>query len=457
LLHCLEGKEARHAIVKQAKAVGLETKFPYETNEHAVEIVSSYSQFATHYDFLQSFANNSKVGVFPDHDFTNAGLNRFQRHSRRAPVTTELNERASAAAATVNYGQTATYMSQYYHFPAQQNPVKPPTIGIISLGGTYLTSDLTYYWQTVLKLSKLPTVSYVAVDKVTNKPNQVIRTNDGSDENTLDIEIAGGICPGAHIVVYFAPNTEKGFYDAFAYAINDVINKPEILSCSWGAPELDFTAAPNLLAYDQLFATAKQVICVAAGDNGSNDGVNDNKVQTDFPSSSGHVVTCGGTSLSTPGQETAWSWNRTYEWGTGGGISSYFPQPSFQTPVVTYPSGVPHMRATPDIALSADPLSGWTIYFNNKLYINQFGGTSCVAPAMAGLLGLMNLSYSGSAALNQKMYTAYTKPATKAAFKDITVGSNDNISTANRYTCGVGYDCCTGLGSLNGTLLLAAL
>ena len=132
---------------------------------------------------------------------------------------------------------------------------------------TYLTTDLTYYWQTVVGMTKIPTVTYVDVDGVTNAPNQKIRSGDGSDENTLDIEIAGGLCPTSKIA-YFGPNTEKGFYDTINYAIHDTVHNPAIISVSWGAPELDFTATPTLLAYDQIFALAKQTICVATGDSG---------------------------------------------------------------------------------------------------------------------------------------------------------------------------------------------
>ena len=122
--------------------------------------------------------------------------------------------------------------------------------------------------------------------------------------------------------------------------------------------------------------------------------------------------------------------------------------------VVTYPTGSPHGRGVPDIALNADPLSGWTIYYNKTLYVNQFGGTSCVAPCFSGLLGLFNLTYTGG--IGKHLYASYLKQ--KTAFKDITTGSNDSLTKKpNYYNAGVGYDFCTGLGSLNGKLLYLAL
>jgi kumamolisin len=348
-----------------------------------------------------------------------------------------------------NYGNTASVLSRYYNFPPQNGTA--PTIAIISLGGTFLTSDLQYYWQTVLGLSKYPTVKYVDVGGVTNAPNKTITTGDGSEENTLDLEIAGGICPKGKLVIYWGPNTTTGFYNTIQRAIYDTVNKPAIISISWGAPEAYFSPNPTMTAYNQLFALASQPICVASGDNGSSDGITDGKVHIDFPSCSPQVVACGGTSIRAT--ETTWSWNPSYRWGTGGGVSGFFGRPNYQVGIVAYPSGVPVRRATPDMALNADPLTGWTIYFNKKLYVSQFGGTSCVSPAMAGLLGLMNLTYRSRFLPN--LYNAYKK--NKLAFKDIKTGSNNSTKIPNRYNAGTGFDMCTGLGSLNGTTLFNTL
>ena len=52
-------------------------------------------------------------------------------------------------------------------------------------------------------------------------------------------------------------------------------------------------------------------------------------------------------------------------------------QTSYQAGLIPYPNGAKHNRSTPDLAINADPQSGWTIYFNKVLYTSQFGGTSC--------------------------------------------------------------------------------
>ena len=59
----------------------------------------------------------------------------------------------------------------------------------------------------------------------------------------LDIEVAGAVAPGARIVVYFAPNTDQGFHDAVTSAVHDTVNKPSVISISWGGPEDSWTQA----------------------------------------------------------------------------------------------------------------------------------------------------------------------------------------------------------------------
>ena len=168
-----------------------------------------------------------------------------------------------------------------------------------------------------------------------------------------------------------------------------------------GSPEPDYSST-QLSTFNSLFQQATQkgiTICIAAGDSGAGDGYGTTTPTADFPASSPYVVACGGTSIATS-TEVAWSWNATYSWGTGLGASSTFAMPSWQTNVAVLPTGVtPSVaslkgkRALPDISLNADPLSGYTIYFGGKNYINELGGTSCVAPMFSGYLGILNFQY----------------------------------------------------------------
>ncbi len=94
-------------------------------------------------------------------------------------------------------------IAKYYDFPTEFDG-KGQTIGLIELGGGYSDSDLDAYFAR-LNLPR-PKVTSVSVHGVQNQPG-----TEADSQVTLDIEIAGAVAPGAHIVVYFAPNTDVGF------------------------------------------------------------------------------------------------------------------------------------------------------------------------------------------------------------------------------------------------------
>lgn len=331
----------------------------------------------------------------------------------------------------------ANQIASLYNYPANYNGAGQ-TIAIIELGGGYKTSDLTTYFN-YLKLAPKPTVISVSVDGGKND----ITDTDSSFEVALDIQIIAAIAPGAKIVVYFAPNTTKGFYDAIAAAINDKVNKPSIISISWGAPE-DAWAIQSAKMYDALFATAVSKginIFVASGDAGSSDG--ETGLHVDFPSSSPSVVACGGTTLNASANvvtaETVW--NSIGYGASGGGISNIFNKPSYQNNngIVT------SKRCVPDIAGDADPNTGYLIYMFGSWYVG--GGTSAVAPLMAGLTARLN-QHKGSSIgfMCPKLYT--NKPVAL-----ITSGNNGAYHANSNGS----YCLCTGLGRVIGSLALTKL
>jgi kumamolisin len=341
-------------------------------------------------------------------------------------------------------GRTAKVVAQYYNFP--EAPTSAPTIAIISLGGSYRMADLTAYWQ-AQGIPGSPQVNHVSVGGATNSPEQPFVTGDGSEENTLDIEIASSICPSAPIVVYFGENSYAGFLQAVTAAVQ---GPARIISISWGGPESSFHGRSGIQAFELLFQQAQaagKVVIGASGDNGSSD--NTQQHITDYPACSPSVLCCGGTSWLADGREVGWSWNASRQWGGGGGVSGYFEAPSYQRGVVGPYSG----RACPDLAMLADVETGWSIYFKGKLEVNSWGGTSCVAPAVAGLLACYNLaSYAN---IHQQLYSV----GLSVAFRDILVGNNDSLTGGRdqRYSAKKGYDLVTGWGSPHGIVLRSAL
>ncbi|HZS25521.1 MAG TPA: S53 family peptidase [Gaiellaceae bacterium] len=331
------------------------------------------------------------------------------------------------------------------------------TIGIIELGGGYRDSELDAYFKKVGV--HRPKVVSVSVDKGSNAPG-----GDADGEVLLDIEVSGAIAPGATIVVYFADPSDRGFYDAISTAVHDTKHKPSVVSISWGGPESSWTAQARR-AFDDVFADAATLgvtVLAAAGDHGAGDAAGDGKAHADFPASSPHVVACGGTTLvgrdGTTVSEVVW--NDGDGWATGGGISAFFAVPSWQT--VPLPENVngtgKRGRGIPDVAGNADIASGYIVRVDGKYA--PVGGTSAVAPLYAALTALLNESLGR--AVGGLLPALYALQEGSGAFRDITSGNNSvpesryGPKTAG-YHAGRGWDACTGLGSIHGAALLAAL
>ena len=173
---------------------------------------------------------------------------------------------AVPAAAPTSY--TPPQVAELYQFPAGTDGTGE-TIAIIELGGGFGSSDLDPYFAG-LGLP-VPSVTAASVDGAVNQPGQDPSGADG--EVLLDIEVAGGVAPGAAQVVYFAPNTDQGFVDAVTTAVH-AAPTPAVVSISWGQSEDSWTAQART-SLDQAMADAAALgvtITVAAGDNGSSDG-----------------------------------------------------------------------------------------------------------------------------------------------------------------------------------------
>ena len=198
---------------------------------------------------------------------------------------------AAPAAAPTSY--TPPQVAELYQFPAGTDGTGQ-TIAIIELGGGFGSSDLDPYFAG-LGLP-VPSVTAASVDGAVNQPGQDPNGADG--EVLLDIEVAGGVAPGAAQVVYFAPNTDQGFVDAVTTAVH-ATPTPVVVSISWGQSEDSWTAQART-SLDQAMADAAALgvtVTVAAGDNGSSDGQSGSGIHVDFPASSPHALACGGTSL----------------------------------------------------------------------------------------------------------------------------------------------------------------
>jgi kumamolisin len=349
-----------------------------------------------------------------------------------------------------------TEVAQLYEFPSSVNG-SGQCIGIIELGGGYTQRDLNLYFQG-LGLP-VPQPVPVPVNGGRNRPTGNPNGPDG--EVMLDIEVSGAVAPGAKIVVYFAPNTDQGFLRAINRAVYDKIHRPTVISISWGGPESSWTEQ-SMNAFNQAFKAAGQMgvtVCVAAGDGGSSDGVPGRLAHVNFPASSPYVLACGGTRLESSGKSISAEtvWNDGPQGGAGGGgISDFFPLPSWQANAGVPPSVNPGGRVgrgLPDIAGDADENTGYKVRVDG---INTvIGGTSAVAPLSAGLIALINEALGTPVGyLNPLLYSTLAK---SGVFHDVTQGNNDMTGRVGGYKAGPGWDPCSGFGSPNGSAILACL
>src|SRR5271165_7310812 len=345
---------------------------------------------------------------------------------------------------------TAVQVAQAYNFPTTVTGTGQ-SVGIIELGGGFTQTDLDTYFSG-LGISPTPSVVAISVDGAQNQPTG--DTNGPDTEVMLDIEVVGSVAPAASIAVYFAPNTDAGFLDAINQAVNDTVNQPSVISISWGGPESTWTAQ-SLQSYNSALQAAAAVgvtVCVACGDNGSTDGVNDGSDHVDFPASSPYALACGGTSLTLSGSsissEVVWNDLSTGSGATGGGVSATFALPTWQSGVSVPATGSFSGRGLPDVAGDADPNTGFLVQVDGSRF--TVGGTSAVAPLWAGLLALCNQSLGQTMGyVNPSLYQTIALQA--GTFHDITSGNNGDFSA------GPGWDACSGWGSPNGTAILTAI
>jgi len=349
------------------------------------------------------------------------------------------NNRAFGVRAT-NNSFSPTEVAKLYDFPQDVNGTGQ-VIGLVELGGGYRPADIQDYFKSIGLPA--PQVKTSSVDQAKNRPSTA---NSADGEVMLDIEIAGAVAPGAMIVAYFCPNTSRGFQDALSMAVHDQLRKPTVISISWGGPESGWTGQ-SMQNFDDVAQEAGLLgiaITVAAGDDGSSDGLNDGQNHVDFPASSPHVLAAGGTRLiasqSVIASETVWN-DGAQGGATGGGFSTFFARPDWQPNEGAQPN-----RGVPDVAGNADPETGYNVLVDGQQMV--VGGTSAVAPLWAGLIALLGQKLQSRIGfINPALYS--TDEST--CFRDITSGNN------GAFSAGPGWDPTTGLGSPVGIQIMHSM
>lgn len=301
------------------------------------------------------------------------------------------------------------------------------TIAIVdAYGSSTIQNDLTTF-DTKLGISDTKVnITYASGVPVVNTRNKSLVQNVAgwAQETSLDVEWAHALAPKATIDLVVAKSDSQA--DLFAAVDSASKSGAKIVSMSWGMPEFKTETT-----FDSHFTTNPDVVYVAAsGDNGA--GV-------EYPASSPSVLSVGGTTLqltssSTIKSETAWS-------GSGGGISKFESEPSYQKLVSTISSN--NKRAVPDVSFNADPNTGVETFCNGSWYVT--GGTSVSAPSWSSIIAIAD-SVGGTSLtdIQSKLYGIGNSTKYSSNFKDITSGRN---GYSRNDVAKKGYDFVTGWGT----------
>ncbi|WP_410597702.1 protease pro-enzyme activation domain-containing protein [Amycolatopsis sp. lyj-23] len=321
-------------------------------------------------------------------------------------------------------------------------------------------------------------------------------------EETLDVEAAHGLAPGANILYVGGSDCQDNSLDE---ALNYVVagHKADIVSNSYGDTGEDIPA-DEVKVFNQISLQAVLEgigVYFSSGDNGD-EVARLGTPSPDFSASAPWITAVGGTSIAIGKDgkkifETGWETSKStltngvygpakYTSGSGGGTSRLFPQPFYQKGVVPdalakkNQTGDAKGRVVPDISAVGDPntgfLVGQTQTFPDGVYYDQYriGGTSLASPVFAGIMavadsfdhfhhGFINpviykLTSRTPAISDVKHVDAAVERVDYANSTDASGGLLTSVRTLDYQGLTIhttpGYDDVTGLGSPNGLLFL---
>jgi kumamolisin len=363
-----------------------------------------------------------------------------------------------------------TDVAELYNFPPTTGAGQK--VAILEFGGAFDQAELQSYFTGTLGFDTAPTTNALFV---------LGAQMEVDDENTtgevyLDIEVVGGMAPGAVIDVYFAPWGADGYLTAVETALRN--DDYAAISISYGLDE-DLASTAGTAGWDMLnnavdlaFSEAAAIgvpVFVSTGDQGSGSGRGSVKVQgrrfgityetpelhACYPATSPYATAVGGTQLYAEDGAIAAEvvWNelggpiRTHYFdatgapktgnvfrggATGGGVSRHYTTPpSYQTKAgITLRSGnTPPAagRCIPDVAGNSGASTGYVVTQppSSELPLAPVGGTSAAAPMWAALMARVREALATSLGgtiptffLNDFIYAN----GTSGAFRDITQG-----------------------------------
>ena len=356
-----------------------------------------------------------------------------------------------------------------YHFPPGSGIGQ--TIGIYEMSTIripnpgYNLSDVTMTLNSFGAELTVPNIIDVSIDGQVNSGVSDLET-------VLDITVASTIANAATIAVYFAPLSAQGILHALQAMVHPLPTQPVptviSISYTWGFDFLtNFLSDDDYTQLGKLFRDAADLqitVLASTGDLGAT--FNTARPYAAYPASDPMVLACGGSVIGNEGYgiETF----EEYVWNdgtgaTGGGISDRFVVPSYQSGLALPVQGNTGKagRGIPDVAGNASNNSCYKLFIGGVQTKNGVGGTSAVCPLYAGLIAIINSQLRAAGAENPAGFINILLYDNAAIIcRDVTAvagPTNNAYNGTPGYIAGLGWDACTGLGSIRGNQLLNAL
>ena len=323
-------------------------------------------------------------------------------------------------------------------------------------------------------------------------------------ETSLDVEYSHAMAPGANILLVETPVAETegvtGLPEMMA-AENFVINHHmgDVITQSFGATEATFPNARSILQLRSAFFNAlvhHVTVLASSGDAGPTDATAAPDAEdfypfrvNSWPSADPLVTSVGGTHLQLDGNGNRLAPDSVWNDGTelfnmfggdfspaagGGGDSAVFSRPFYQDRVANVTG---RMRGTPDISMSAAVDGGANVFWSfpgaGEPGWNIIGGTSEASPLFSGVVAIADQAAGHDLGLiNPALYEPAAKRLRRSkadGVVDVTHGNSTvtfenpagdpfpGTHTVQGFNADRGYDLATGLGTADGTQLVAEL
>ena len=395
-------------------------------------------------------------------DHVHSVFNTVQLPGRAGPGVKYMDASADTAATG---SMTPEKLNSYYNVPSNTGSPLASQCVFASLDQNYSPSDLAQFESDYnVESDQVDTVIGEHEDDAIclDDPNNCIEAN-------LDVEYMIAMSTETPTTFWYQESDNDMFLN-WVTAVVDSENPPLVSSISYGGIE-DELSKSMLQSFDteaQKLAVMGVSVLASSGDDGVANFQARNMARKcgyhpSFPASSPYVTAIGATQGPESGTEEIACTSQT---GgvitTGGGFSSYYAAPDYQSEAVSsYFAGLPASeqpaagyeagnRGYPDISSAG---LNYEVVVGGKMY--KVSGTSASSPVVAGMVSLVNSARleAGKPALGFLNTAIYQNGA--AISNDITSGENQ--CTAGRVCCDEGFyaasgwDPLTGFGSLDYT------